>query len=101
MPRLSGFVSWPYSVIHTGVFFRPNHLSSDASNLGRLLRLTLGQCTSCVGFIDGEVGYGWWAHASNLRRGRSFPSSSASLPGECVSWRPLRVTLRSRPFEAV
>src|SRR5918994_2350850 len=101
MPRLSGFVSCPYSVIQTGTCLRANHLSRDFSKVGRLARLTFGQRIFCVGFIDGDVGYGWCAQASNLIRGRSLLSSSANLPGECVSCRSLRDVFRSRPFDAV
>src|SRR5215212_1477179 len=100
-PRESGLVSCPYSVIQIGMLVRLNHLSSDCSNLGRLARLTFGQRIFWVGLIDGEVGYGWCAQASNLIFGRTLLSRSANFPGECVSWRPLRLTGRSRPFEAV
>src|ERR671919_2845810 len=98
MPRLSGFVSCPYSVIQTGTFLRPNQVSRDFSNVGRLARLTFGHRIFWVGLIDGEVGYGWCAQASNLSFGRSLLSSSANLPGEWVSCRSARETFLSRPF---
>jgi hypothetical protein len=88
-------------VIQTGTFLRLNHLSSDASKVGRLARLTFGQRTFCVGFSEGDVGYGWCAHASNFTRGFSSLSSCANRPGEWVSCRSARAVLRSRPFEAV
>ncbi len=80
-----GFVSWPYSVIQIGMFFRPNHLSSDVSNCGSDERVTFGHLTFCVGFRLTGNGYGCWAHASNFSLLFAFATSSANFPGDTLS----------------
>ena len=53
-----GFVSLPYSVIQTGMFLRPNHVSIDVSNCGSEVRATFGHSTFCVGLPFTGTGYG-------------------------------------------
>ena len=94
-----GFVSFPYSVIQTGMFLRPNHLSIDVSNCGSEVSATFGHSTFCVGLPFTGTGYGWWAQASNLRCLFALATPSANVPGRTESVAPALGLLR--PFEEV
>ena len=81
------------------MFFRPNHLSREVSNLGSELRDTFGQSTFWVGFWFTGTGYGWWAQASNFRRLFALATPSANVPGRTESVAPAFRLLR--PLEDV
>src|SRR5436189_3171343 len=89
-----GFVSWPYSVIQIGTL-RWNELLSVFSNCGNVESVTFGYRTFWSGGRLGDVGYGWCAHASNLRPG-TLPSSRANVPGAMLALLPLRGLSRPR-----
>jgi len=82
-------------VIQIGVDLRWKNVLSSVSKRGSDASETFGHFTSCVGLLFGLDGYGWCAQASNLSLGFAFATSSANLPGECVSDTP--GTRRSRP----
>jgi hypothetical protein len=54
----AGLVSCPYSVIQTGMFFRWNHESIEASNFGISGSTTFGKRAMEVGARFGRIGYG-------------------------------------------
>src|SRR5918992_5317372 len=96
MPNRScGFVWCPYSVTQTSALRRLNHFFRLSFSRGSDFSETFGHLTSWLGGEFGLKGYGWCVHASNLRRRFALATSSANLPGECVSDTP--GTRRSRP----
>src|SRR5215217_2614601 len=76
----SGRVCWPYSVIQIGTR-RWYQDCSPAPNCCSRVIVTFGHATFCVGPIDGYVGYGCVAHASNLIFGVACARSRANVAG--------------------
>ena len=94
-----GFVSLPYSVTQTGMFFRPNHLSRSFSNCAIVLKVTFGYRTFWFGPWLTGTGYGCCAQASNLSFLFACARSLANVPGRVESVAPFLFT--SRPLDEV